>query len=68
MRTYAFTPATLERGPKRKRYEVRVVENGEVLSNWSPATRIDGDRFLIEVHPVFRGAVMNRGELEVRKV
>lgn len=66
-----FTPTTLptlRRGPKKRRYEVRVVEDGHPLTDWCPATRIDGDRFLIEVHPVFAGCAVNKAELEVRKL
>jgi hypothetical protein len=62
------TLPVLRRGPKKRRYEVRVVEDGEVLSEWVAAKRVDGDGFRIESHPVFGGAVLHRSELEVRKL
>jgi hypothetical protein len=65
-----LTPSTLptRRGPKKRRYEVRVVDDGQILSDWMPATRIDHSRFLVESHPVFGGAALNKGDVEVRRI
>jgi hypothetical protein len=55
-------------GAKRKPYLVRVVEDGEALSEWLEAEGLKGGRLrIVSDDPVFAGAVVSRDEVEMRE-
>ena len=64
---FAFKAAALC-GRKRQRYEVRIVEGPEILSDWLPCETLPGGRVRIakEDHPIFGNKIYHRNHLEVR--
>lgn len=56
------------RGSKRKQYRVRVVDGVDVLSPWLAAENRKGCMLITAEHPLWRGAKVQRDDLEIEEV